>query len=75
MLQLHRSLPASLSVKCKRRWHGIGRVVPSAIEAHSVVAASSGNAAVVAEVVDGYIRAALGLAAVPELGNGLTVSK
>src|SRR5215469_121945 len=70
-----RSLVASRSVNRKRRRYGIGRVVPAAVEAHAVVAAACGNAAVIAEIIDGYIGTTLGLGAIPDLGDRLTVGK
>ena len=66
---------ARRSINCKRSGHGIGRVVPAAVEAHSVVAAACRNAAVIAEIVDGHVGAALGLAAIPELRNSLSIGE
>lgn len=55
--------------------HGVGHIVPGAVEAHPVVTSSCRNAPVVAQVRDRHVGTALGLAPVPQLRDRLSVSK
>jgi hypothetical protein len=58
-------LLASHSVHCKRGRCGIRRIVPGAVEAHSRVASSRANAAVVTLVGNRHVGATLGYIAIP----------
>jgi len=68
-------LLTSGSIHRKQSRGRVSDVIPCCGKADAVVAAASGNVAVIAEIVDFHTTAILRFRSVPEIGDRLTIGK